>query len=62
MVNRARGRVCATASFSGLEALQVSRDEAWSIRETGIREADVDIMDAAEYELAIASLRVPVTV
>ncbi|MDZ5622227.1 hypothetical protein SFC88_15385 [Nocardioides sp. HM23] len=59
MVDRARGRVCSTASFKTLESLQLSREEALMIREAGIREADVDIMDAAEYELAIAHLRVP---
>ena len=59
MVDRARGRVCSTASFVSLESLQVSREEAWTIRDTGIREAGVDIMDAAEYELAVAHLRVP---
>jgi hypothetical protein len=59
MVDRARGRVCSTASFKSLESLQMAREEAWLIREDGVREADVDIMDAAEYELAIAHLRVP---
>ncbi len=59
MVDRARGGICATASYASLESLQQSRDEAWMIREAGIREAEVDIMDAAEYELAIAHLRVP---
>jgi hypothetical protein len=59
MVDRARGRVCSTASFRSLEKLQASRDEAWLIREAGIELAAVDIMDAAEYELAIAHLRVP---
>ena len=59
MVDRARRRICSTASYKSLEALQQSRDEAWLIREDGVREAEVDIMDSAEYELAIAHLRVP---
>jgi hypothetical protein len=59
MVDRTSGRICATGSFNSLESLQLSRDEAWMIRESGIRESGVDIMDAAEYELAIAHLRVP---
>jgi heme-degrading monooxygenase HmoA len=62
MVDRARDRVCATTSYSSLETLQQSRDDGWMIREDGIRETGVDIMDAAEYELAIAHLRVPATV
>ena len=59
LVDRTSARVCATSSFSSLETLQLSRDDAWMIREAGIREAGVDIMDAAEYELAIAHFRVP---
>jgi hypothetical protein len=59
MVDRARGRVSSTASFKSLESLEQAREEAWLIREDGVREADVDIMDAAEFELAIAQLRVP---
>ncbi len=59
MVDRARRRICSTASFKSLESLQLSRDEALMIRESGVQEAEVDIMDAAEYELAIAHLRVP---
>ncbi len=62
MVDRARGRICSTASFDSLEGMQQARDEAWAIRDDGVREAGVDIMDAAEYELAIAHLRVPATV
>lgn len=62
MVDRARGGLCSTASFDSLEAMQQARDEAWAIRDDGVREAGVDIMDAAEYELAIAHLRVPTTV
>lgn len=59
LVDRARDDVCTTSSFDSLEALQRSRDDAWMIREVGISAAGVDIMDAAEYELAIAHLRVP---
>ena len=59
MVDRAHNDACATASFGSLESLQMSREEAWAIREAGVQETDVDIMDAAEYELAIAHLRVP---
>ena len=59
MVDRSGGRICSTASFDSLEGMEESRDEAWSIRESGVREAGVDIMDSAEYELAVAHLRVP---
>jgi len=62
LVDRARDRVCTTSSFDSLETLQNSRDDAWMIREVGVSATGVDIMDAAEYELAIAHLRVPETV
>ncbi len=62
LVDRVRDRMCTTSSFDSLETLQRSRDDAWMIREVGISAAGVDIMDAAEYELAIAHLRVPETV
>lgn len=62
MVDRVHNTACATAAFQSLESLQVSREEAWAIRDAGIRDTDVDIMDAAEYELAVGHLRVPETV
>ena len=49
MVDRARGRLCSTSAFDSLEGMQQARDEAWTIREDGVRAAGVDIMDAAEY-------------
>lgn len=59
MVDRARSRACVTSCFDSLEALDESRGEAWAIRDAGVREAGVDIIDAEEFELAIAHLRVP---
>jgi len=59
MVDRARSRACSTASFDSFDALNSSREEAWAIRDAGVREAGVDVVDAAEFELAIAHLRVP---
>lgn len=59
MVDRARSRACSTASFDSFEALDDSREEAWAIRDAGVREAGVDVIDAAEFELVVAHLRVP---
>ncbi len=59
MLDRARSRACATASFASMEALESSREDAWAIRDKGVREAGVDVTDASEFELAIAHLRVP---
>jgi hypothetical protein len=59
MVDRARSRACSTASFDSFKALNESREEAWAIRDAGVRDAGVDVVDASEFELAIAHLRVP---
>jgi heme-degrading monooxygenase HmoA len=59
LVDRATGRGCGTVAFESLESLDASRDQAWTIRESGAREAGVDIIDVAEYSLAIAHLRLP---
>jgi hypothetical protein len=39
--------------------MDASREQSWAIRDTGVREAGVDVLDAAEYELVLAHLRVP---
>lgn len=59
MVNRTLSRACATASYDTMAALDASREQAWAIRDSGVREAGVDVIDAAELELAIAHLRLP---
>ncbi|HSX68630.1 hypothetical protein [Nocardioides sp.] len=58
-VDRATQRACATTSFDSMEAMAASREESWAIRERGVRDAGVDVLDAAEFELCIAHLRVP---
>ncbi len=59
LVNRASGRGCGTVAFESAAAMETSRDRAWTIRETGAREAGVDIIDVGEFELALAHLRLP---
>lgn len=59
MVNRQTKRACSTVSYDTWRALEESRDEAWAIRDSGAREAGVDVVDAGEYDLVIAHLRVP---
>ncbi|MDO7866946.1 antibiotic biosynthesis monooxygenase [Nocardioides jiangxiensis] len=59
MVDRETRRACATTAFESRDAMEASREESWAIRERGVREAGVDVLDAAEFELAIAHLRVP---
>ncbi len=59
MVNRTLSRACSTTSFDSREAMDASREQSWAIRDAGVRDAGVDVLDAAEYELVIAHLRVP---
>ncbi|QIK76772.1 antibiotic biosynthesis monooxygenase family protein [Nocardioides piscis] len=59
MVNRALHRACSTTTFDSREAMEQSRDEGWAIRDAGVREAGVDVLDVGEYELCLAHLRVP---
>jgi len=59
LVDRAAGRGCGTVAFDSAEAMEASRDQAWTIRESGAREAGVDIIDVSEYSLALAHLRLP---
>lgn len=59
MANKEAGRACSTVSFDSLEAMEQSREQAWTIRDAGLREAGVDEIDAAEFELVMAHLRVP---
>lgn len=59
MVNRETKRACSTVSYDTWRELEAGRDEAWAIRDSGARDAGVDIVDAGEYDLVIAHLRVP---
>lgn len=59
LVNRETQRACATTSFDSREAMEASREQSWAIRERGVRDAGVDVVDVAEFELAMAHLRVP---
>jgi len=59
MVNRENGRACSTTTYDSRQAMEATRERAWAIRNAGIRDAGVDVLDVAEYELVIAHLRVP---
>lgn len=59
LVNRELGRACSTTTFDSVPAMEASRERSWAIREAGVREAGVDVLDVAEYELAIAHLHLP---
>jgi hypothetical protein len=59
LVNRALGRACTTTTYDSRAAMEASRDRAWTIRDAGVREAGVDVLDVAEFDLVVAHLRVP---
>ncbi|MGZ4446822.1 MAG: hypothetical protein ACXVEC_08970 [Nocardioides sp.] len=59
MVNRETGRACNTTVYDSHEAMAASRDRSWAIRDAGVRDAGVDVLDVAECEVALAHLRLP---
>jgi heme-degrading monooxygenase HmoA len=59
LVNRAAGRAVSATSFENRAALDASRDEANRIRTAGTTKANATVLEVAEFELAVASLRVP---
>lgn len=59
MLNRQLGRACSTTSFDSREAMEASREAAWAIRDAGVREAGVDVLDVMEFDLVLAHLRLP---
>ena len=59
LIDRMTGRACGSVAFESRAALDASRDEAWTIRESGAREAGVDITDVVEFDLVISHLRLP---
>jgi hypothetical protein len=59
MLDRSAGRACSTTTYSSRAAVDASRDRAWTIRDAGVRDAGVDVLDVVECDLVIAHLRVP---
>ncbi len=59
LVDRESSKACATTTYDSREAMEASRDRAWALRDTGVRDAGVDVLDVAEFELVLAHLRLP---
>ena len=59
MIDHATGRAVGTVVFDSREAMEATREEGARIREQGAREADVEFLEVAEFELALAHLRLP---
>lgn len=59
LVDRASGLAVSSVTYDGHEAMERSRAQAGTLRETGAREAGVEVVEICEFDLAIAHLRVP---
>jgi quinol monooxygenase YgiN len=59
LVDRATGRAVAAATFDNAEALERKKDQLDRIRATGSQEANAEVLDQCDFELALAHLRVP---
>jgi len=59
MIDRSTGRACGTTVFDSRAALEASRERAGEMRQTATERAGTGFTDIAEFELALAHLRVP---
>lgn len=59
LVNRVTGRACSTTTYDSRAAMETSRERGWAIRDAGVREAGVDVMDVSECDLVLAHLHLP---
>jgi hypothetical protein len=59
MVNRATGRAVLSATYDSRDAMVRTREQASTLRTSGTQQADAQVTDVAEFELALAHLRVP---
>ena len=59
LVDRASGRGVAAATFDNADALERNKEALDRIRATGSQEANAEVLDQCDFELAVAHLRVP---
>lgn len=59
LVDRDNGRACNTTVYDSAESLAASRERSWAIRDAGLRDAGVDVLDVAECNVVLAHLRLP---
>jgi hypothetical protein len=62
MIDRETGRSALTASYDSREAMEAAGGDVQQMREQFAREMGLEVTDMAEFELAMAHLRVPETV
>jgi len=59
LVDRETGRSVSSVTFDSLEAMQRTREQGAAIRGRGAVEVQAEILEVAEFELALAHLHVP---
>jgi quinol monooxygenase YgiN len=59
MVNRKTGRAVLSATYDSRDAIVRTREQASALRSSGTLQAGAQVTDIAEFELALAHLRVP---
>jgi quinol monooxygenase YgiN len=59
LVDRLDRRLCGTVTFDSAAALDASREAAAGLRERVVRDTGVEFLQVAEFEVALAHLRVP---
>jgi quinol monooxygenase YgiN len=59
MIDRTSGRGVSCATFDSADAMERNREQATSLRENITRQADSEVVDVCEFDLALAHLRVP---
>ncbi|MGY1743405.1 MULTISPECIES: antibiotic biosynthesis monooxygenase [unclassified Blastococcus] len=59
MIDRERGRAASAVTFDDRASMEASREDAKRMRDTFVSAMEVSITDMAEFELAVAHLRVP---
>ena len=62
MVNRDNGMCALAATYMNREAMHATREAVSKMRDEFTQQLDMDVMDMAEFDLALAHLRVPETV
>ncbi|HEY1968648.1 MAG TPA: hypothetical protein VGH89_11930 [Pseudonocardia sp.] len=59
MIDRESGYAVSSVTLDSREAMERSREQSGALRQVGAMEAGVEIVEAREFELALAHLRVP---
>ncbi|MGH3676253.1 MAG: antibiotic biosynthesis monooxygenase [Mycobacterium sp.] len=59
LISRSTGRGVSSTTFDSREAMERNREQARELRNARTRELGADIFDVAEFDLALAHLRLP---